>query len=870
MVNHGCLLLMQATDPERARAFLGGLEISSQDSAPPDRIYSNIAFTAQGLARLGVPEASLEAFPKEFREGMEARADLLGDFRCNHPRNWTLPPRNWPAGAAGRVPLAMVDMVLQLRARGRQLNPGDHEIVGNPAHPLAARVDQLAALAAGHGVRLLSVETMVSYRNQAGQPIGHLDFVDGISQPRVQNQPTGAKWNDAVAMGELLCGFENDAKDAPLDAAAAEYLNGGSFLVVRKLRLDIAALDAFYKKAEADGVATRAVLEAKMMGRRTDGTALADPPTTGNDFDYGDQASQGGALCPFQSHARRANPRTKDQRVPRIMRRGMSFGEKGREGAECGLMFLAYAASIAEQFEVIQRWVAGGNASGVFSGDGDPFLAVPQPGDARTFRFHDGAKLVRVDLDAGAPQPGARPFTRLDWGTYLFAPSLPVLRKIAATAARSPSDLVAQGEVIVKTLLMLESKLPAQDIRDAWKAYLEDLGSKEKGYNSAIWAAIRVKFGGALWTPYGVLVASSAMVDHVFTNKALYSVEGHDGPPLVEGYLHRSRASIGEIYLGLDDKGPESEYVRRSKEVNQELMQLSAEEAFNLARAETLKELAGHVGKTVDLRTMLSDPVLGEVCRFWFDLPDGNRVLKGGWDWQDEHTPRCPGDFTAPSRYIFQPNPGEQATRYAHRQGKALHDAVKAFVADMRGKKLSGKLSQALFGIIPTDDDRLASTLIGVMMGFLPTVDGNFRSTLLQWLTDGSLWRLQADLAAASGSPYEKAKTALLPALKIAMQKRPVPDIVWRTAKVKHDLGPVAVQPGDKIAIGIVSATQEKLLAGEANVYPVFGGERKENGPTHACPAYAAGMGVLLGMVSGLLEAGTLRPTPVPLTVQLS
>ena len=91
------------------------------------------------------------------------------------------------------------------------------------------------------------------------------------------------------------------------------------------------------------------------------------------------------------------------------------------------------------------------------------------------------------------------------------------------------------------------------------------------------------------------------------------------------------------------------------------------------------------------------------------------------------------------------------------------------------------------------------------------------------------------------------------------MQKRPVPDIVWRTAKVKHDLGPVAVQPGDKIAIGIVSATQEKLLAGEANVYPVFGGERKENGPTHACPAYAAGMGVLLGMVSGLLEAGTLR-----------
>jgi hypothetical protein len=29
-------------------------------------------------------------------------------------------------------------------------------------------------------------------------------------------------------------------------------------------------------------------------------------------------------------------------------------------------------------------------------------------------------------------------------------------------------------------------------------------------------------------------------------------------------------------------------------------------------------------------------------------------------------------------------------------------------------------------------------------------------------------------------------------------------------------------------------------------------------------------MGVLLGMISGLLEAGTLKPAPLPLTVYLS
>jgi hypothetical protein len=263
--------------------------------------------------------------------------------------------------------------------------------------------------------------------------------------------------------------------------------------------------------------------------------------------------------------------------------------------------------------------------------------------------------------------------------------------------------------------------------------------------------------------------------------------------------------------------------------------------------------------------------VLAELCRYWFDLPDGKHVASGGWDWQDGHKPCCPGDFTSPSRYIFGPNPGEKVGEYARKQGTALRKAMTEFVAAMRGGTLKGRISKALFEIIPDDDDRLASTLIGVMMGFLPTVDGNFRLAMLGWLTDGSLWRMQADLASAAGeTPYRKAQAALLAPLMVAMQKRPVPDIVWRTAKVKHDLGPVSVQAGEKLAIGIVSATQESLAARKLDVFPVFGGKRVVDGATHACPAYDAGMGVLLGMVSGLLEAGTLKPSPLPLTVYLS
>ena len=39
---------------------------------------------------------------------------------------------------------------------------------------------------------------------------------------------------------------------------------------------------------------------------------------------------------------------------------------------------------------------------------------------------------------------------------------------------------------------------------------------------------------------------------------------------------------------------------------------------------------------------------------------------------------------------------------------------------------------------------------------------------------------------------------------------------------------------------------------------------------THACPAYAMAMGVLLGIISALLEAGTLRPTPSPTGIILN
>ena len=53
--------------------------------------WLGIAFTFEGLKALGVPQASLDSFPIEFRQGMAARAAILNDFGANAPANWEYP-----------------------------------------------------------------------------------------------------------------------------------------------------------------------------------------------------------------------------------------------------------------------------------------------------------------------------------------------------------------------------------------------------------------------------------------------------------------------------------------------------------------------------------------------------------------------------------------------------------------------------------------------------------------------------------------------------------------------------------------------------------------------------------------------------------
>src|SRR4030081_1061624 len=70
-----------------------------------------VALKWNGPRALGVDESSLATFPEEFRQGMAARAEILGDAGANHPDNWT--------GGVGRPhPHPGVTLFSRVRRRG--------------------------------------------------------------------------------------------------------------------------------------------------------------------------------------------------------------------------------------------------------------------------------------------------------------------------------------------------------------------------------------------------------------------------------------------------------------------------------------------------------------------------------------------------------------------------------------------------------------------------------------------------------------------------------------------------------------------------------------------------------------------------------
>lgn len=924
-VTHGVVLMFTFENAVAASRFLALTEsriTSHRDATGKVDVFRNLALTLAGLRACGLSEEDIDLFPEDFRQGMAERAGLLGDVRSNHPRRWRLPKRYDAAGSpdSDAVELATVHAVLQLRCAA----PGEEALktvdVAEAAHPLRAEVEHWS----GHGdagIHLLAVQSLKrQVRQQDGQPVvvEHFGYADGGSDPEID---VSAEEDKRVHFGEFVLGHSNaaDTMDDEVAAASSEvtkarlgWTNNGSFLVMRKYRQYVERLETAVKQAvddmapkPADAEACIDEVYAKLMGRDRRGRpVIPTAPTSDlNDFDY--EGDPQGQACPLHAHIRRANPRLNAgtmARPPRLMRRSMPYGPGADAGeADRGLLFMAYNASFSEQFEVVQRWLAGGNSTGASSGQSCPIVGVPENGFPRHFRFErDDHTIVNVELDGIAPlfeEP--EPITRLEWGMYLFSPSLTALRRLNRTALASacgkPTQAVpwrvAKGRKMIAGLKDLEVTEGASAAVAAWKAAIEDLESIDRLDSAALWAAIREDHGGLLRTPYGVLVARRELISQVFLDKQeRYSVSGQ---------MERMRQSIGEISLG-NDAG--REYDDASIPINEAISQLDPQEVFDLARNAADRKIckilheankqAAEVGNAhhevgFDAREVV-DEVLADLCEAWFGLQGSDHFRRGStdWAWTTDQPPLYPGHFTALSRYMFQPNPGATPVELGQSYGRSLRSAMLRFVQDHRSgnsipRNPQGRdapIAAATFNHrrFGSDDVFVARTMVGVLMGFTPTIIGAVLNVLREWHRDGTFWSLRTRCATTPIGDIRDASDLIHAPMAAAAQMRPMPQIGWRTARKSHRLGTpgqhvLDIEVGDKIVMAVVSGTQESLAQGQPDGRLMFGGDREMTPhPTHACPGYHAGIAAMLGTLTALISRPeNLRPGVSPLTFEV-
>lgn len=416
----GSYLLLRIDDRAAGRELVRRL-IPLVDSGRPAAIPSHgawitVVLTYKGLEALGVPQSSLDSFAPEFREGMAARAEHLGDVGASSPANWERPL------GTGDVHVALAALSLD-----------------------AERLEAVLARTHRAFEELPGVELI--WRQDCYQlPTGRTSFgfKDGIGQPAIEGTgiaPTNPRERPLKA-GEIVLGYPDETGELPPMPTPEILGRNGTYVVFRKLHTRVAAYRTYVRQRAASRD-DEALLGAKMVGRWQSGAPLAssperDDPALGadrhrnNDFSYGDDPR--GFKCPAGAHARRANPRdaldgegSVDVRLHRMIRRGTSYGPMLPEGvldddgADRGIIFVFAGAHLKRQFEFVKtQWLN----DGIFIGapaEKDPIVGSADGTGSFTIPY----RPIRRRLTE------LPPFVVTRGGEYCFAPGIRALRWLA-------------------------------------------------------------------------------------------------------------------------------------------------------------------------------------------------------------------------------------------------------------------------------------------------------------------------------------------------------------------------------------------------------------------------------------------------------
>src|SRR3954453_10404854 len=202
-------LLVRIDDPGAGRELVRRLhsivDAGRPSSDPAGGAWLTVAFTYHGLKALGVPEASLESFAPEFKEGMAARAAILGDVGDSSPANW-------------EKPLGTPDVHVALSVLSAD----------------AARLEAVAARARDgyadlHGVEVIWRQDCYQLPNERTS----FGFKDGIGQPAVEGSgiPGSNPRERPIKAGEFLLGYPDETGSLPPMPTPELLARNGTYIV---------------------------------------------------------------------------------------------------------------------------------------------------------------------------------------------------------------------------------------------------------------------------------------------------------------------------------------------------------------------------------------------------------------------------------------------------------------------------------------------------------------------------------------------------------------------------------------------------------------------------------------------------------------
>ncbi len=480
------------SDPiERERRTRRAMRMMKRTSEPVGEVYVAIALSFAGLTKAR-DDAGGFTDPK-FRSGLDAaRSSDLGDPTAGRgaPQHWRV---GGAAGLPDGILILASDDAefLETRVaeeRQRLTRLGGRILSDDVGHDLAYYSDEehqwprgLEHFGFKDGVGRPGVRGRVEW-----------DGTTSFLTPRTMPEPDdmfeiayASPGRPLVSPGAFILGYprQNPAIPglplAPLPLGstvgdeAPTWARNGSFLVFRRLAQDVGLFNRFLEAESARiGQAEPSLagldpvrLGAMLVGRWRSGAPIsrfpdADPrpPSAAAEpddaflfaaaLDPGDGFPPSvpdvqGLVCPAAAHIRKVNPRdtSTDQGsapntlVRRMLRRGIPYGRPlpigsiDDDGAERGLLFVAYVSSIEAQFEFLQtHWV--NDPRNPAAGDAGIDMIIGQ-------NSRDPTRARKACLRGEQVEVRSAAVADAEWvfptgGGYFFAPSKDAIRHLAS------------------------------------------------------------------------------------------------------------------------------------------------------------------------------------------------------------------------------------------------------------------------------------------------------------------------------------------------------------------------------------------------------------------------------------------------------